>query len=377
MSERRADVVVIGAGIMGVSAAWRLAQRGLHVVLLEQFELGHVRGSSHGPSRIFRLAYDDVEHVRLAQQALPHWHDVEKALGTDLFWATGGLDIGPPEKLTPIADALSTASVPFELLSSDELRRRFPAYQVPAEWKALYQPDAAVTYAGKAWTGILELARRAGAEVHDNTRATRLLPENGGVTVETDRGRWRAHHVAVTTAAWSNQLLAPLGLTVPMRVTREHVAYYSLRDSHPVLPFMIHRPDSPFVFYGLPNAAATDIKVGEHEAGPEVDPDTSPVVEQARFERVQRLVRAHLPGLSKEPTATETCLYAMTPDDDFVIERAGPIILGTGFGGHGYKFGPLMGSVLADLVQGKPLTLGTGFGRQRFAEVGVVRTGTR
>jgi len=375
MTERHADVVVIGAGIMGVSAAWHLAQRGLHVVLLEQFELGHVRGSSHGPSRIFRLAYGDVEYVRLAQQALPRWRDVEKALGTDLLWTTGGLDIGPLEKLAPIAAALSAADVPFELLSRDELSRRFPAYQVPAEWEAIYQPDAGVTYAGEAWAGILELARGAGAEVHDNTRASRLVPESGGVTVETDRGEWRADHAVVTTAAWSNRLLEPLDLTVPMRVTREHVAYYTLGDSHPVLPFIIHRPDSPFVFYGLPNAVATDIKVGEHEAGPEVDPDTRPVIEQARFEPVQRLVRSHLPGLSDEPTATETCLYAMTPDDDFVIERAGPIILGTGFGGHGYKFGPLMGSVLADLAQGKPVALGARFGRRRFAEVGVVRTG--
>ncbi len=368
MNQQKTDVVVVGAGIMGASAAWHLARQGLRVTVLEQFDLDHVRGSSHGLSRIFRFAYNDADYVRLVQQALPLWREAEKELGTDLLWTTGALDLGSPQNLAPFAGALSAAGAPFELLSRAELGRRFPAYSLPEGWEALYQPDGGVTHADRARAGFLELARRAGAELKANTKVTRLLPENDRVSIETADGRWHADRVVVTTAAWTNRLLEPLDLAVPMKITREHVAYYALRDSHPVLPFIFHPSDASFEFYGLPNGNRTEVKVGEHKAGPEVDPDTEPVVDQARVESMQRRVRAHLPGLGEEPVASETCLYASTPDDDFVVDQAGPVILGVGFGGHGFKFGPIIGSMLADLVRGKPLRFGARFSRQRFAQ---------
>jgi sarcosine oxidase len=122
-------VIVVGAGIMGSSAAWHLARRGIRVTLLEQFTLGHHRGSSHGRSRIFRFAYEQEEYVRLAQEALPLWREIEDATGTSILETTGGLDIGPIESLAPIEAALSAGDAPYEILSADSLRRRFPAFR--------------------------------------------------------------------------------------------------------------------------------------------------------------------------------------------------------------------------------------------------------
>jgi sarcosine oxidase len=372
MTERGTDVIVVGAGLMGAAAAWRLARRGVRVTLLEQFDLGHVRGSSHGASRIFRLAYDIVDYVRLAQSALPLWREAEAELGKDLLWTTGGVDLGMWSNLSPVSAALAQAGVSFERLHRDEVCKRFPAFSIPEGWEAIYQEDAGVLHADTCRLGLVELAGRDGAKVMPSTMATRLAPHDGGVIVETTTGKLEAQVVIVTAAGWSNRLLDPLGLHIPMRVTREHVAYYSYRAASRLVPFIWHEGRAAFEFYGLPNGSPDEAKVAEHGAGPEVDPDSDAVVEQERLESVQHFVGQYLPSLERSPKASETCLYASTPDDDFVLERAGQIILGLGFGGHGFKFGTAVGALLADLAQGRPVALSPRFSLQRFKLAGTV-----
>jgi sarcosine oxidase len=366
MTQRGTDAIVVGAGLMGASTAWHLARRGIRVTLLEQFDLGHVRGSSHGASRIFRLAYDMVDYVRLAQRALPLWREAEAELEKDLLWTTGGLDFGMWSSLEPVAQALEEAGASFERLSGDEVRRRFPAFAIPEGWEALYQEDAGVLHADACRLGLIDLARRHGAAIMPSTMATRLLPRDGGVTVETSTGTIEAECVIVTAAGWSNRLLEPLGLCIPLRTTREHVAYYSYRASPRLLPFIWHAGRAAFEFYGLPNGSPDEAKIAEHGVGPEVDPDSEAVVEPKRLESVQRFIGEYLPSLERSPTASETCLYASTPDDDFVLDRAGQIILGLGFGGHGFKFGAAVGELLSDLTEGKPVPFVPRFSRQRF-----------
>lgn len=366
MSTNTTEIVVVGAGLMGAAAAWQLARRGARVTLCEQFDLAHTRGSSHGVSRIFRLAYDQLDYTRLAQQALPLWREVEGELGRPLLWTTSGLDVGPRAQLEPIAATLAAAGVPFERLNPAELAASFPAYALPGDWEALHQADAGVLAADDCRQGLVELARRAGATIHDNTAVTRLLPVGDGVSVETSGGTWQADLVVVTGAGWSNRLLTPLGLDVPITVTREHVAYYPYRGTPTVVPFICHDGALTFEIYGLPNGRRGEAKLGEHGAGPVIDPDAAGEVEPARLERVTAFVRDHLPALVAAPSAAETCLYASTPDDDFVLDRVERIVLGLGFGGHGFKFGPLMGALLADLADGKPIPASARFTRARF-----------
>lgn len=366
MGEQTADVIVVGAGIMGAAAAWQLARRGLRVTVYEQFALDHLRGSSHGASRIFRLAYDNPTYIHLAQRALPLWREAEADLGRDLLAISGTLDFGPPDALQPTARALSAADVPFERVSADQVAVRFPSFALPPDWEAIYQADGGVLYADDCRLGLIELARRAGAEIRPDTRIERLVPEANGMTVETSAGSARAAFVVLTAAGWSNRLLEPLGLGVPLKITREHIAYYPYRNHQRTLPFIVHDSGRSFDVYGLPNGRQPSIKVGEHGVGPVVSAESEPVLETERLDSVHAWVRDHLPAVWPEPVGADTCLYASTPDDDFVIERFDHLVLGMGFGGHGFKFGAVIGSLLADLVQGASIPFADYFSRARF-----------
>lgn len=335
----------------------------MSVTLFEQFELGHIRGSSHGSSRIFRLAYDEPDYVSLAQRALPLWREAERELGTELIRQTGALDIGPRTSLEPVARALRHEGAACEFLSRTEVEVSYAFLSRGEQDEVLYQPDGGAIHADVAAQGFVDLARRHGATIEADTQVLRLNAGSNGITLDTTKGERRARHVVIAAAGWSNTLLDPLGLAVPITTTREHVLYYP-PFARPVIPFIWHLPNQAPEFYGLPNG--DEIKLGEHGTGPVTDPNGPGEIDAVRLERVHDFARHHLPGLSPEPNRVETCLYAGTPDDDFILDRIGQVILAFGFGGHGFKFGPLLGELAADLVEGKEIPFASRFGRTRF-----------
>lgn len=352
MASRDADVMVVGAGIMGAAIAWLLARSGRRVVLFEQFNLDHTRGSSHGSSRIFRLAYNDAPYVALAQQAKPLWHEAESELSRTLFYRTGGLDLGTPDDLASIAFHLQTAGIPCEHLSASMVAERFSGFLLLPGWAAIYQPDAGVLDADACRLGLANLAVRHGATVVTETGVTSLSPVDGLVVAETTQGPWRASYAVVAAGAWANRLLDPIGLHIPLSVTREQVGYFGLRRP---IDFPIMRwadRNRAHRIYGLRNGTRDEIKVAEHQAGPEVDPDDTAEPVMGRLQPVQEFVRRHLPALDDQPLRTETCLYASTPDDHFVLDRAGAVIVAGGFGGHGFKFGPAIGQAVLEMIEG-------------------------
>jgi sarcosine oxidase len=348
----KVDVLVVGAGIMGAAVTWQLSRRGLRVALLEQYDLDHTRGSSHGASRIFRLAYEEPDYVRLAQTALSGWTELERLAGCELLLRTGAVDFGPPVHLEPIAEALHEASAGFDRVSNAESAVRFPAFRLPDGWETIFQADGGVLLARDCRDAFLDLARRAGARIVDNLRVVSLEDRGQRVKVTTDHSTWEADSVVAACAAWSNDLLEPLRLGVPLRTTREHVAYYAPRMPAFYLPFIWHGGSAAPEIYGLPNGRTETVKIGRHGAGPVTDPNEKGPVQARLLEDVHDFARAHLPGLDPKPVAAETCLYATTPDDDFVIDGRGSIVVAAGFGGHGFKFAPAVGEMVADLVAG-------------------------
>ena len=338
------DVVVIGGGVMGTAAAWALTRRGREVTLLEQFELGHKRGSSHGTSRIFRFSYHDPMYVGLAMEALPLWRELERESGRDLLTTTGGLDVG--EMVSTHAAALKTLGASFDVIDGAEAGRRFPFLSISAAEPVLFQPDAGIVAADVAVRALADSAAARGVDVRERTRAMALRVEGEEAAIETDDGALRARVGVVTAGAWARPLLAGAGIDIPTTPTRETVAYFRIPDG--IVPPSMVEWSNPAIYALF--SPPTSWKVAEHHAGPVTAPDDEGLVSQESVSRTSAWVAGRFPEADPRPHDAETCLYTNTPDEDFILERRGPIVIGSPCSGHGFKFAPAIGERLADLA---------------------------
>jgi sarcosine oxidase len=321
-------VAVIGAGVMGLAAARALMQRGHEVVVYEQYRLGHDRGSSHGRSRIFRLAYAEEEYVRLAQESLGLWRELEAESGQTLLELNGLLEIVQTlEEST--ARTLEACGVEWHRLDAGEAERRYPVY-VPGDSFAVLQPEAGIVRADKA---LAAFAREL-----DVRYETRVHPD------ELD-----AEVVVVTAGSWVNELLPE---PLPVKVSRETVCYFRPENGRPIPSLVSFKPDShTHDMYSLADPIY-GLKVGAHHAGPEVDPNETGEPERRLIEQIVNWTRETYRLAEPDPVAADTCLYTTTPDETFILERQGRLVIGSPCSGHGFKFAPAIGERLATLATG-------------------------
>jgi sarcosine oxidase len=341
----RVEAVVIGAGVAGSAAARALAQGGREVLVLEQFELNHTRGSSHGTSRIFRFSYDDPTYVRMAMEALPLWRDLEAETGESLILRLGGIDCG--KDISVHARALELCGAAHEVISPAAVSKRFPRLRLSGDRDVLLHPDAGIAVADKALGAFISSARAAGAEVGERRPVRELGTDGGRAIVVTDDATYSADVAVVTAGAWARSLLEPVGIDLPVVPTRETVAYFSMADELSCPTIVDWR--EPSAFYSLPSPGV-GIKAGEHHAGPVTDPDEPGDVDEDSVERISEWIAERYPAADPHPVAAETCIYTNTADESFVFERHGPIVVGSACSGHGFKFGPLTGARLAELA---------------------------
>ena len=329
----------------GLAAARALVRRGADVTVLEQFQVGHTRGSSHGTSRIFRLAYAEPRYVRLARESLPLWHELEREAGETLLVTSGSLDLGPG--LDAFATALDECGVAYELLSAHETQERCPL--LVSEGDALFQPQGGVLRADR----ILRALGRA-VDVVEATRVRSVRETEDGVELETERGTVRATAAVVAAGAWAKPL-APLGIDLPLQPTRETVVHLELPPDA-VLPTVIdhhlevdgtlpRRPDAPYALL----SPGIGLKVGVHQSGPYADPDEEGAPDAATAAAAIGWARRRF-RFSPEPALVETCLYTNAPDSEFLIERRGVVVVASACSGHAFKFAPALGERLADLA---------------------------
>ena len=330
---------------MGAATARALARSGVSVALLEQFRIGHKRGSSHGRSRIFRLSYPEEMYVRMAQEALVAWRALERDSGERLMVTTGGLDLGP--RIDENAGALAASSADFEMLDREAARDRFPFLSLP-EGPALYQPDSGIVLADATVAACAGLAADAGVTVTDESRVMALEPHDDHIRLRTERGDLTADVVVVTAGAWAKGLLEAIGVNLPVRPTRETIAYFELDG--PPTPTLVDWGGT--AIYSLPSPGQ-GIKAGQHIAGPDTDPDEEGRVNDESVEAVSRWVAERYPSAASRPHLAETCIYTNTEDEHFVLERHGRIVIGSPCSGHGFKFAPLIGERLAGLALGE------------------------
>lgn len=338
------EVVVVGTGVMGAAAGRALAAAGREVVMLERFRIGHRRGSSHGDARIFRFFYEETQFVRMAQQALPLWRELEKESEEPLLTVTGGMDIG--DAALAHASAMESCGAAFELVEQAEAELLFPGLSFPSDTPMVHQPDAGVLAADRAWAALVASAQRHGAELREGVRVTELAPVGNGVEIRTEDGAYRPRVAVVTAGAWARELLGGVGVELATRPSRETIAYFSAPDGL-ALPALVEwrRP----ALYALPSPEH-GLKVGEHRGGPPTDPEAEVGPDQASVGRLQAWVAERFPKVDPDPRLAETCLYTNTADEHFVLERHGPVVVGSACSGHAFKFAPLIGGRLAHLA---------------------------
>jgi sarcosine oxidase len=352
---RDVQVVVVGAGVAGLATAWALARSGCEVLVLEQFEVGHARGSSHGHARIFRLVYDDPHYVRLAQRALPLWRELEDETGRALLRTTGSIELGPG--LEERRRALEACGVEFEVVSAAEVCARHPL-RLPDDLACLAQADGGVLDAEAAQLAFLDSAWRRGARLLEGTRAEAVEDGDDAAVVRAGGRELEADAVVVAAGAWVNRLLEPLGRALPVVVTRETVAYFPLEADG--LPSLVDWRAPPGRAHATVAAVGSvyaltspeGLKVGVHRAGHEADPDEVGGPDPEVVGQAAEWVERHCPTARPEPLRSETCLYTNMPDESFVLECRGRVVVGSPCSGHGFKFAPAVGERLAELALG-------------------------
>jgi sarcosine oxidase len=341
----RAEFVVIGGGITGLAAAWALTRRGREVIVLEQEVSGHLGSGSHGTCRIFRFGYDEPAYVTLARQARQPWAELEDAGGERLLHPTPQLTFGP--QMPQVRAAMLAAGAACELLPPGEAAARFPCVRATGE--VLFESESAVIAADRAMTCLAGLA----GEIRTGARVTRLADDGRRVRVSTSAGDLEAGVVIVCAGPWTSGLLATAGIAVPGSASLEQIAYVAPADDAraATMPIFVHY--SAEFPYGLPVPGTHRYKIGLHHSGPPVEPDhQGQRTDRGLSRRIEQAVRTFLPGFDPRPVAVERCIYDNSPDTDFIVDRVGNVVIGSGTSGHGFKFGPLLGEWLAGLALG-------------------------
>jgi sarcosine oxidase len=315
---------------MGSATAYALARDGHDVTLYEQFRVGHDRGSSHGRSRIVRLAYPDVEFVQLAKEAFTGWRALERETGVDLLELNGLLEL-VEDPAQSSHDVLAALGIEHEMLDAEEARRRWPV-GVPDGWTALFQPEAGTVRADLAHRAFVDRAVAHGARLQEETPIASLDDVD-------------ARAVIATVGPWVRRFFPDL----PLRTTRETVAYFR-REGDPLPSIVQLDPETRgHAMYSL-HDPLHGLKAGIHHAGPEADPDEAGGPDAALLERIAAWLARTYPDLEPRPVAVETCAYTTTPDEHFILERRGRVVIGSPCSGHGFKFAPAIGTRLAAMA---------------------------
>lgn len=359
MGERR-DVIVVGVGGMGSAAAYHLARRGLDVLGLERFDVPHSMGSSHGNSRIIRMAYfEHPSYVPLLRRSYELWRDLQAGSDRDLLHVTGCVTAGPPggDIFEGARRSCETHDLPHDVLTSEELTERFPAFELPEGHMAVHEPEGGFLVPEQCVVAHVEGAQRRGAEVRARERVTDWEPTpDGGVRVGTDKGEYEADALVVSAGPWTSEFVPELaGDAVP---ERQVVGWFQPDDSEAFAPdrFPVFVTETEGVeHYGFPVFDVPGFKLGRyHHLREDVDPDDYEREPTAEDEAVLReYAERYFPAGAGPTMRLETCLFTNSPDERFIIDTHPDhpqVAVAAGFSGHGFKFSALVGEVLADLV---------------------------
>jgi len=352
------DVAIVGAGVMGAAAACELAREGASVALIDQSLMPNPRAASIDHSKVFRFAYPDPFYVKLAVDALERWREIESASGARLITQTGALLLGnhEPSFESECFDAMRSLELETDKLDSKQLSVRFPQFNSRAVDYAVYDPSGAILHAETAVRALIQLARERRVEIVEGQRVIDVKQSGSSLSAVTEFGREiRCKGALIASGPWSRKLVPFLEHS--LTTTRQEIVYFEPKPSD----LSFEQSEFPIFlelgsgFYGFPIHHAGAMKIANHHKGVEVDPNAAEDrVGEVFVQRCRNFFSQFIPGLADARVReTRTCIYNNTPDDDFIIDwhpELDRVLIVTGFSGHGFKFGPTIGRIGAELL---------------------------
>ena len=353
------DAIVIGTGGVGSAAMYHLARRGVKVLGLDRFPPAHDRGSSHGRTRIIRQAYfEHSDYVPLLKRAYELWSELEQLQGKQLYREIGLLQIGPSDGVV-VPGVLKSAAqhnLPVETFSPDDMRRQFPGFRVADERQGVLERRAGYLRVEDCVLAHLAAAEWHGAELKTGAAVVSWRAEGNGVMVNTDSAAFHADKLILTAGPWAGHLLRDLN--IPLEVRRKPQFWFACDDpryhaDNGCPAFLFETPGG--IFYGFPNAENWGVKAACHSGGePIVDPlALDRTLRPEDQSQIERFLAVHLPGVSHRVLHHEVCMYTMSPDEHFIVDRHPrwpQVCFAAGLSGHGFKFTSVLGEALADFA---------------------------
>ena len=353
------DCIVIGVGGMGSSTLYNLAKRGRRVLGLEQFDIPHAEGSSHGVNRIIRLAYyEHPSYVPLLRRAYELWSEIESVTGEQLLYKTGSIDTAPSghEVFEGSLESCLLHDIPHRVLNHAQINEEFPGYQLPPGHMGLLQRDGGFVLSERSIVAYANAAMSTGAEIHAREVVSGWEPDQGGVRVFTDRGEYTAERLVITAGAWTSGMVPILDdLAVP---ERQVLAWLQPIDGSLYTPEVFPVFNAYFDegrYYGFPVYGIPGFKVGRyHHLEEVIDPDFAIKTVNSEDEAVLRsAVERYFPKANGTTMTLKTCMFTNTPDEHFIVDLLpanSQVAVAAGFSGHGFKFASVIGEILADLA---------------------------
>jgi sarcosine oxidase len=361
------DVIVIGVGSMGSSTCYFLAQRGYKVLGLEQFDIPHEQGAHAGQSRIIRKAYfEHPDYVPLLNKAYENWQSLEAETGAHIYYRTGLVYFGKPDHVVMkgVEQSATLYNIPLENLNASSAAKQFPQFKIPGSFETLFEPDAGLLPPGKAILLYAEQAIKKGAVIHTREKVLEWKKEGNGIVTITDKNVYRSNQLIITGGAWAGNMIP--GFADKLKVTRQFVAWVKPPrwDDYALNNFpcwMIADDVKPGCYYGFPILPAAGfgepegLKLAYHHPGIVTDPDTVNRQTMAGdLEDLEYVLKKDLPGAFKPVISAKICLYANSPDENFIIDKLpgyeDHVTIACGFSGHGFKFVSVVREILTELA---------------------------
>lgn len=386
MSEQPYDCIVLGVGGIGSHALRFAAKQGWRVLGLEQFGPAHDRGSSHGQSRIIRRAYfEHPNYVPLTARAFEMWDELNKRHRTsieikELMTTTGILQVGLPESevIQGLARSANEHDLKLDEFSAEEIEQRIPLFKIPGNFVGLFEPDSGFLRVELCVAAAIKQAIREGAELKSNVKVLSWESSDGGlITVETDKGKFQTERLIVSAGAWSSQIMN--SLDVPLTIVEKQQHWFQLDRVEQKIecnfPAFLIETENNGCFYGMPEFDILGMKVCEHSRGRELDSPASidRELNQEVLGRTEAFMNEFMEFGRSRMVHFSKCMYTMSPDGHFVVDHHpshANVVFAAGMSGHGFKFAPVIGKRLVDMLEGKSDSLFDFLVVSRFQDAG-------